>query len=830
MKKMYILLIFLILFFANNLFAFTPTFYIGDGVSGQSPQCQTPTYNSTSLAILDIKSQGITSANLIVCEGTYQEQIIIADMSNIFLIGENENVFITSQISTTAGIVVTRSEAILIKNIDITSNSKNAIMITDSENIILENINAHDIQDQYDSGEALSVILINNSENITLKGNINIESIRKANKEINALEIKYSDDIKIQEGNLIINDIKSTSTDSTAILNGIKLLNSNLTSTSPITITDVQGKKYTNGIFLDNNSSLIILAGETNINNLDGFQEVKGINLINQSTLVTSAKININKIGFEHSKSYGIFSNKSNIGSFIEINLSEIKGDLETYGMYFNDTNIFVSTVNILNNKTSSLVRGFEIINSEGLIVKIVQSNETITLNTNNYRLLNVNNSILGVNEIQINSNNTPFCIYTENQTELNLKNINLNKCSQNHITNKDSKITIKESTVSLDKLSLTESQDSFIEVYKPIKFKFYNNGHKIDIDSLLIYNEDEYNYLNEDIKADNFSDDLLYFKKEYKNNILKTKTFSKYYTIGLLSKINEKPIEITLNNLNYEEIQLDFEFLPIEFLEISALKNGVRRSIDHFTVIEKNCSSTLDKSYGCYDIKTSKSLEGEDYILKFKIPTTWLTAKNTSHDKINLYHYENGKYVLLETGMQKLENGFYIYLSEIPSFSEFQISAKEKDSSPNVPDQNTPKEITPPDNNLPVDLCNITCGENQILNTDDCVCVDVIIDPIDCNITCNPDIQYLDEETCQCVDHQDIIPCKIECGPGYRLDRVNCECILVVQDDIRYGTGTYNFITIFILLVIILAIILLIVKLRPKKVIKNKTVKKKKK
>lgn len=97
MKKinLFVILITIILF-TQNIFAFSPTFYVSYGFSGQASQCQSPNYLSINSAIVDIRNQSIQNPTIILCEGTYIENIDLSYSNNFSLIGENENVIIKS--------------------------------------------------------------------------------------------------------------------------------------------------------------------------------------------------------------------------------------------------------------------------------------------------------------------------------------------------------------------------------------------------------------------------------------------------------------------------------------------------------------------------------------------------------------------------------------------------------------------------------------------------------------------------------------------------------------------------------------------------------------
>jgi hypothetical protein len=141
MKKIFIILIiFFSLFFASNILAFTPNFYVGDGVHGVLPQCQTPNYDTITKALENIYDNNISNSVITVCEGTYNEDIRLFSNLKISIIGENNNVIIQGVNNETSPVSLFIVYNFYLKNLFINTNSDLVIAAVQSNNITLENI------------------------------------------------------------------------------------------------------------------------------------------------------------------------------------------------------------------------------------------------------------------------------------------------------------------------------------------------------------------------------------------------------------------------------------------------------------------------------------------------------------------------------------------------------------------------------------------------------------------------------------------------------------------------------------------------------------------
>lgn len=312
---------------------------------------------------------------------------------------------------------------------------------------------------------------------------------------------------------------------------------------------------------------------------------------------------------------------------------------------------------------------------------------------------------------------------------------------------------------------------------------------------------------------------DLLYYKLAFNNGIADAKEYKSYGIKAIYDRINENPEYISLEEYQEDSYNIELQEMPTEFIEMRAKDGEATETSNHFSVVEKECSVIESNTYKCYDIKKSDSINGTDYEIDFKIPVSWIIANELKGDNISLYHYENGSYKKLDTEKKEMIDNYQKYTANIESFSEFKIGGEEttEDSSSSQTNDSSSQDTTTNNDTNTVDQNNTTpeTPDQNITTTE------TINENKECNITCDPDYEYLDIDNCECIDISDRVGCNIRCGPGYTVDRENCECVEIVLEGVKTGTKFFNGVLYIVLIIII--IILSIIVLKKKKPIKPK-------
>lgn len=847
MKKT-LIIIFLVLFL-QNMFAFNPTFYVGDGVSGIAPQCQNPNYSSIFSAIVDIRNLSLNNPVVVLCEGTYIENVDLSYSNGFALIGENENVIIKSPAQENAPLKAFNAENLILKNLKIEEANLKGILIANSTNVFLEDITISNIKGIADDVQTLSGIHISESIDVNFSGDILIENIDASIKSTNGIEIEHSENIVFDTDSLIIYDIKSNNNQSDSLLTGIKINNSIVEIKSDIIISELTARKNFTGLLIQNESVVTnensVEIGVTVSNSLS---VTKGIE-VNNSQLILSPNTTTNlfNLGAFQSQTYAVDLNNSDLCFLGKLELSRILGDTKTYGLNINNSDNFnITKIETDNSQTEGEVRLINVKDSSGgVITKIVNDYENIVLGSTNFKVLTINNSVVDVEEMSVvSTRNLPNCIVVENNSIVNLYKLDLENCNGNYIKNTSSEINIKETeNLDISKIQYNQSQESIVKIYKPVNLKFYKDGRDLSLDELYVYNKDA-KFTNIFNVGEEFLIDLLYFKKGYSNGILDSSFYNNYYFTGIKSRVNEKQEEITINDFSNQEIYVQFFEMPELFLEQTAKEGQTTKVSNHFAVENKTCSTALSKSYGCFDIKLSLSLEdteNESYTLKFKLPVSWLTQNNLTKEEVVLYHYENGEYAVQKTTPLTVIDNYQIFVSEVGSFSEFQIAKIENQGDTggngNNPPATTPPETnppvtTPPENTPPIDTnpadtdCDLNCLDTQVLDYINCVCLEKPTNQ--CLLVCDGENEYLDSVLCECVIIESS-RCRGVCNVGETMDLNTCTCIPVVLDGMPISQANNFWWFVFgSVIVIIGAITFFVIKLTKRKQ-KPKGLKKKK-
>jgi len=377
----------------------------------------------------------------------------------------------------------------------------------------------------------------------------------------------------------------------------------------------------------------------------------------------------------------------------------------------------------------------------------------------------------------------------------------------------------------------------------KEMEIGFFKEGRDLSLEALHLYSgQDVYSIIEN--AGEVVVVDLLYYKKGYNNGILEENYFNNYNAIAIKSKINEKPEEFYIENLLYETKFLEFFDMQEEFIQQTSKTGTITKSADHFFVEPKeHCTFIVGKSYGCYDIKLSRTLEeNNNYTIKFKIPVSWMNNNSLVKEDIKLYHFESGEYIKQKTTPLTIEDGYQIFISEVNSFSEFQISGVKEDTdntdpTPTNPDPTPTPEPTPPvndpvtppiDSNLVNPECNITCDlDTEIFDYINCTCIEKYVDP--CKDVVCKETEYMDPETCECNSRfdSDNGNCRGVCDVGYTMDLNTCTCVPVILDGLPNGHIKLFNIGL-VIFVIAIGIILYFIFRKKKKLLKNKTVQKK--
>jgi len=810
------------LFFAGNLFAFTPTFYVGDGVTGQATQCLTPNYNTITGALENIYSNNIPNSLIILCEGTYKEDVFLSSELGITLMGENENVILEGLDNENSVISILYGKKFFLKNLKINSDSLYGIFSIQSENINLEdieiNLSSSTIKDENSSGINFSY-----SDNVTLKNKIEINVSSKDKDKITGITINNSQ-VSLEAEDLIIENLFSTN--NSAIIYGLEIIDSEVDLKENIKIKNISGLEAI-GILIDNseinNTSQISINSEK----IDSMSISKGIEIKNNSQININGDtiINLLEIGNGNSEAYGLFLENTQIPSFGEISLYDIRGDYISKGIYIKDTDaFFIKEIIFSENKTNDQTTFVEIINSSGDISEIYDSEESFT-NYSNFKYIHLKeNSDIRINKFNIYSGDAfPECLYIEENSKIEITNGNFQNCLTGSIKNKDSQIILKETNnFNENKIISFQSNDSKIEVYKPVNLSFYKNGNKINLDLIKFYNEDGY-YTN--IFLQNKSDvkiDLLYYKLAFNNGIADTKEYKSYGIKTIYDRINENPEYISLEGYQENSYNIETQEMPTEFIEMRAKDGEATETSNHFSVVEKECSVIKSNTYKCYDIKKSDSINGTDYEIDFKIPVSWIIANELKGDNISLYHYENGNYKKLNTEKKEMINNYQKYTANIESFSEFKIGGEEttEESSSSQTNDSSSQDTTTNNDTNTVDQNNNTPETpDQNITTPE-----TIDENKECNITCDPVYEYLDIDNCECIDISDRVGCRIECGPGYTVDRENCECVEIVLEGVKTGIKFFNGVLYIVLIIVIIILSIIVFKKKKPKMRKNDT------
>ncbi|MDD4220807.1 MAG: PGF-pre-PGF domain-containing protein [Candidatus ainarchaeum sp.] len=834
------ILFFSIILILGSAYAFNPTFYVGDGVSGVSTQCQNPNFNSISSALENISQNNLSNAIVILCQGTYNEDLMLVSELGISIIGENNDVTIKGVDPNSSVINIMYAKDIFLKNLKLQTSNLIGLSSIQSENITFENISVLNVHGNVVDDDSSYGMLLAYTNNITFKGTILVKNVVTNKKEVAGISLNNCDDVTFDTSSFTIKDIESTSNDSDVIVTGLNIIDSNVDFKSNMVVENIEGLEV-NGITLNNskfyNNNKITIS----IRNIDSMSTVKGFQIINNSKIemFPTSVIYLTDISKGNAQSFALYLDNLKYIMLGNLNISGVAGDYYTYGIYINNTlGFLINDVLFSENKTTDKSTLVTIINSKGSFSSIKDSEEVITQNSSDFKFINIlDNSDVSINSMDVYSGvYFPECINIENNSILELKNANFKECENINIMNKDSQVLVKNSeNIDFEKLFLPKSQNSKIEIYKPAKLNFKKDGSPLNINNLLIYNNNGYFNVYFLTNKDNLELDLLYFTKVSMDNVIKEHILDDYMFKIVEDGINEVPTHATLENYFYKEYDLDYQDMPEEFIEMTCDDEGIIKVSNHFYVDEKTCDNHLENSYGCYNIEKSVSLNGNDYKIKFQIPNMWININNVDPKKISLYHLENGEYVKLTTTHEGSLNNYQSYVSKVPSFLSFQIAAVTIDNTNNsgnttttgnetssptslIVDENTDTNITTNNNNN-TDDCDLVCLENQTLDQLNCICVN---NSPECNISCDPDTEILDEINCVCnlIENTEIAQrCNKVCDVGYTLDKENCRCLEYKLDEYNNNLFSKNKLMLFgYIIVIVFLTQILLFKFRKKK------------
>lgn len=830
MKKILLRLfvIFMFIFIINNISA--QTIYVSDGAQGVNPNCLAPNYNQINDAIAYVQNNSINNAQIIVCEGTYNEDLFIMG-NNFTLIGENENVYIEGFGFNSSLIPIFNSSNITIKNFNLRTPALSAITIHQSSNINLENIEVHGIEGIHAEGGNVIGININKSNNINLEGNITIRDITSERSIVGLLIFESNVNINTQKLRIInlitigINpnlkaygiDIKQQS--NVSLNSQDKIIINNLDTEQPI------------GIIVNNSEITETTAQDLIIQEIKGNQRSVGIELSNNA--VYNQHINSEyaflEIEDRTDGAYGIYAYKSKPDFKGKLFFENIAGDGKTISLYVEECNIFtIGEINLKNNETQEMAYNVFFKKSRGDINKL-RDNEKINISDSFISVGVYDNSYLILKDFKtMNGLSIPLGIDISNSI-INVLDSDLSNLTKQARFHNAVVFIYNTSNIDVQKLTYINSTLNDINIYKRLvpdyKYIANNNDTKKINNITKLYYEVKGSNTPYQITEDLENIDLLFYKGiSTLNNQPEIFTYNDYLISIISSRINEKYISVKLNNSDPEQKILLFEEIPEIFIQQEAVSNDNQLTIvDHFFVEKINCGTQEMKiSFACYDIQKSKELFGQSYKLKFKIPLTWIEANDLNINQVFMFKKFTDKFAKINTMLREQEGGYQAYLSTMNSFSEFQIAGDKEDTHENF-NKSSGGTIISPNIDKNTSENNDSSSQpksNGLENEEDVNGSDRIYS---CDLIC-PEGTFLNSLTCECLNLEDYqrLRCDKICDPGYTLDGATCSCVPIVLSGITAGNKSVNLISIFLIILLLVIIVLLVLFFLKKKKEKN--------
>jgi len=770
MKKIYLIFlgVLLVCLFLPTTYASVcgrtiDTYYVND--DGDATGCAGYDFTTISEAVANDK----TCAKIIVCDGTYNDTLLISGADTLIIEGEAEGEVLISTSYNGTIINIVSSEFMKLKNLNINASNGNGISTNDLDNFTLENIQILNADVTHATG-----IGIYNSSDFEIKGNFLIESVNGTGNT-SGLKIQNSTG-EINTDSFEIKDVTTSGVDSD--LSGLVIKsNSTVDIKTPININQISSTNHlTNGISID--SSIVNFDDEVNVGIIFG-------------AIVKAIKISDSEVNFNNLTNINLVVANSGAGMGVEITGSSdviFENDLTTeyigstsgsYGLWVVGSNVQLNTGYNFSNFTPAGSNGIYATTNSDIFI----TNPHYEGGTNDIVPFYLNyDSKLELTGFELDfAVNT--CFYLDNEAQTIINNSNLNNCTNKQIDAVDSNVYTYDTAIDNSKVYLSGDNDGFISENYSIDLDFINQTsdpitpYKVILKAIDQTDPNNYKYIEEYTNSASESVMITYQESERISGVSDIKVYHDYNVIAQKNQYNEVIHEINLTMTPGENftIQLGEQF-PENVYEMHVNKEG-NYIIESFIAEEIVCSGTIDgvEIYGCYNIDQSFEFMNDPAVnysdLLFSVPYDWMTTNLVPTNNVKMYHYNGATYEPLETIVQEIPDWFF---GRITEFSEFAFGGEPAGC---LIDDDCNAGFSCTDQ---ICQCTLSCEDGFVLNPDVCECVEEVTE--ECTLTCD-DGFVLDEVDCECVE-ETTEECTLSCDDGFVLNPAVCECVVETTEE----------------------------------------------
>ncbi|MCD4739629.1 PGF-pre-PGF domain-containing protein [archaeon] len=779
--------------------ALAETFYVND--DGNAQGCDGYDYTTISEALAVVE----TSDRIIICDGTYNEEIEIKNAHRIFIIGECEGCV---KIIGSSGIVVDVEDSswIALKNLDV-ENGYRGIQAKNVSQLTLENIHAKNIVGigpNYPHG-----IYLYKTPDWELQGNILIEDVSGLNT-VAGIMIRETSGGEINTDSFEINTISTTSYVSWVY--GLRIENSvPLTINGDINVNSISSSNNGGAVGVSFDNSTVTIEESIDVSYISSEGYTMGLWSVN-SIVTFKESIDVSGISSSESNAMGVSVNGGEATFEALITVTDVEGRLDTYGL---------SALSCENLKVEGGFECSDVVcfspNSEAMGVSLSSSKASIdgiTDNGGTDESIHMKNSEANISFFEANGL-VDTCIYMES-SNAELSGSDLSDCNQLFLSESD--LDLFDTPLDAEKIS-SDEENSTLWQYKQVSFSFLDNETQaITPDQFLL--DSASTELDQTIFPVGHEKEMtLPIQKIVIEQGSQTVIPYPNYTVA----VSKDGYCEAIKTINLGDANQTFEFtltaLPAELEEMEVYHGDSIDIMKYFTASEKDCSSQVPgELHKCYELGLPYEFQGGvDYvILFFTVPTNWLQEKMIPNNNVDLYHYADLEWIKLETTLIETGDVNNQYTAKIISFSNFAVSGEPVSCM----DDSDCKEDYSCKNG--VCECSMTCSGNKVLDPQECECVGPEEEPPIEQPPEQPPEEPVPEEEPKLNETNVTIEepttggtptepeseqnvssssrCNINCPPETFLDESNCVCIAQQQQD-------YTLIILLVAVIIVLAI-----------------------
>ncbi len=729
-------IVFFILFFSSFVSACLEwqDYYVHD--DGYTSDCRGFTHYTISEAL----ANDSVCSRIYVCEGSYNEDILIPNTQGIQIIGKG----VVNITGSTQGIYLLGGN-VRLEGLNIVNTKNIGIYASNLTNFELKNLIITNISD------SVAGIMLVDSKNVDFE-NVLIDGVKGNtpkgisiyNSEINAENL----DIKnvVGKKDTIAFNIDSSTFNSNNLLVYMIGTEGNLYPAKGLVVKNSQ--------LILNNSEIIRVYGSSAFGIILENTTLES-DLLSMGYVVADKKraIALNAIDYSKVDIDKFLSTKTKSSAEDSFDLFFVNSEFKSKEVLFND---FISN-DLVNNATG--IYGLDSkFNISKLNIKSIKPDYKF-YTSNNAELLLSNLNIDGLADI---------CFDLKDNSKLNITYSNLKgKCNSKAISANNSSAYVVDTPLDTEKIFVEGS--GVIDMSFIVSFPFRDAENKpVKANALYLESKSDYSFQDYYDKFDtiNVTFILRYMYKHIEDGIVKKNIFDNYLSVlyknGFMPKIYEFDLE---NDIGQEYILNIGNKMPEEIKELKIISNTTD-SYKSFYAEKKTCSKVIEKTYSCYDIDLPYGFlfeSNKDYELYFSLSNDWLTTNNLTTDDVALYVYRDGNYLQLNT---EYKNNLFI--ADLVSGSEYLIGAKQKPIVTEKPPVNNPKDpkelpkdpkttppssgsgTTTPDTNLPTPDANLPITDVDVLEDSNTVVDANYIRGSNCLLNC-PEDMVLDVKNCVC-------------------------------------------------------------------------------